>query len=423
MDGESSFAPVKSGSQLFLRNRQDSISSPLLIPTWQQLPFSHQMVAGSASGEPRIAFGKSPSAGGSAIEIGSTNVPMIALWRPNKEMVFTRPFQRRSYGRSRRTEARLSRSRSEIGPTTKGFRCEPWLQAPTNSCSRARHRRERGLMCCHVARASDGDCSAVAATPRAVHQNGHLVYSDGDTLFAVPVDERSTPVAPSVPILHGIDHYWGHANVALPKRDGRFLPVESIQEAEIAWLDRQGKATPVPGGTGPFGGVALSPDGTQAAVTVTAECPKCEVWILDLARGTKRLLRSEGSSSQPIWSRDGAFVTYVSTQGDASGSIEREPTARAAHKCWLASRVFLLWVTGLLTGRRYCSPSTRAVATRTSGCILAGKFPHWSKVASTRVLRRAQGTVGSSRSRPMTVVWPHLCIAISRARTADYGVK
>ena len=308
------------GSQLFLRDLSGFDIKPLAHTDVATTPFFSPdgRWIGFWRAEDRLLW-KLPSAGGSAIEIGSTNVPMIALWRPNDEIVFDTAFPKKELwsiqagGGTPQPIAVRDRADDEgislraLGPGTDELLLASTTSAGTwlDVLSRSTGKRRRLLR---------GGSNA----PALFTKTGHLVYSDGDTLFAVPVDERSTPVAPSVPILHGIDHYWGHANVAFAENGTVvFLPVESIQEAEIAWLDRQGKATPVPGGTGPFGGVALSPDGTQAAVTVTAECPKCEVWILNLARGTKRLLRSEGSSSDPIWSRDGAFVTYVSTQGDA----------------------------------------------------------------------------------------------------------
>jgi Tol biopolymer transport system component len=44
-----------------------------------------------------------------------------------------------------------------------------------------------------------------------------------------------------------------------------------------------------------------------------------QVWIFDLERGAKRLLGFPGESSQPIWSHDGAFITYVSNREGSAG--------------------------------------------------------------------------------------------------------
>ena len=42
------------------------------------------------------------------------------------------------------------------------------------------------------------------------------------------------------------------------------------------------------------------------------------MWVRDLERGSQRLLVSEGDSFQPIWSRDGRFITYWSTPGNTA---------------------------------------------------------------------------------------------------------
>ena len=63
--------------------------------------------------------------------------------------------------------------------------------------------------------------------------------------------------------------------------------------------------------------VTLSPDGRQAAGDLV-DGTKVQVWVFDLERGAKRLLVSEGDSRQPIWSRDGRFITYWSKRDDNS---------------------------------------------------------------------------------------------------------
>lgn len=147
---------------------------------------------------------------------------------------------------------------------------------------------------------------------------GHLVFSDGDALRAVPVNQRFEPVGDPTPVLHGIDHDGRHSNVALSDNGTViYIAANRVQEAGLRWLDRDGNATPVPGGRVPFYTAALSPDGLEVAGDLV-EGTKVQVWVLDLERGAKRLLVPEGDSFQPIWSRDGRFITYWSTPGDSS---------------------------------------------------------------------------------------------------------
>ena len=82
---------------------------------------------------------------------------------------------------------------------------------------------------------------------------GHLVFSDGDALRAVPVNQRFEPVGDPTPVLHGIDHDHRHSNVALSDNGTAiYVAADRVQEAGLLWLDRDGNATPVPGGRVPF---------------------------------------------------------------------------------------------------------------------------------------------------------------------------
>jgi eukaryotic-like serine/threonine-protein kinase len=160
--------------------------------------------------------------------------------------------------------------------------------------------------------------------------SGHLVYASGGALFGVPVDRQTLePVGSPAPLIDGIDRYHHHSNVALSDTGTvAYVPAEHIREPELAWMDRGGTLTPVPGGRGDFSDVALSPDSRAAALVVARR-----VWILDLERGVKRLLTPEGSSRAPIFSPDGSSVTYVSQRGaggvlcrrraDGTGAEER----------------------------------------------------------------------------------------------------
>jgi Tol biopolymer transport system component len=146
--------------------------------------------------------------------------------------------------------------------------------------------------------------------------SGHLVYADDDALFAVPMDmERLEPFGGPVPVMNGIDHYYYHSNVSLSDAGTVvYLPSERVRPAELVWIDRAGRASPVPH-VDSFEpqGVSLSPDGRTAAVAVT-DGGRSSVWILDLERGSKRLLAP--GAMGPVYGRDGVFVTYVSFHGE-----------------------------------------------------------------------------------------------------------
>jgi len=165
----------------------------------------------------------------------------------------------------------------------------------------------------------------------------HLVYSDGDALFAVPLNERFEPVGATTLVMHGIDHFFWHANVAVSDTGTVvYLPSESVHEPQLLWLDRQGNITPVPGEGAEITSVALSPDGREVASDIV-EGTRSQVWIFDVQRGTRRLLVSEGDSSYPIWDRHGNSVTYASKRGEHEALYRRRSDGTGAEELLVLS--------------------------------------------------------------------------------------
>ena len=122
--------------------------------------------------------------------------------------------------------------------------------------------------------------------------------------------------------MHGIDHFFFHSNVALSDPGTVvYLPTERVRKAELLWMDRAGKTSPISQRRS-FEAYAfsVSPDGGQAAVQLI-EGTSEGVWIIDLERGAKRLLASKGGA--PIFSRDGNFVTYTSSHGEEDVFLRR----------------------------------------------------------------------------------------------------
>ncbi len=307
-------------SQLFLRELSGFETRPIPGTEHATTPFfspdGHWV--GFWRAEDRI-LRKVSLAGGSPIEIAQTDVPIVALWTSNDEIVIESgdqhgelwsipasggtpkaiPVRDRSDGELISLRASLPGSNDLLvaSPGADGT----WLQV----LSRETGKRRRLLR---------GGSNAVARYTG----TGHLVFSDGDALRAVPVNQRFEPLGDPTPVLHGIDQDHRHSNVALSDNGTViYLAADRVQEAELLWLDRDGNAPPMSGGRVPFETAALSPDGREVAGDLV-EGTKVQVWVRDLERGAKRLLVSEGNSFQPIWSRDGRFITYWSTPGNTS---------------------------------------------------------------------------------------------------------
>ncbi|HET9294807.1 MAG TPA: protein kinase, partial [Gemmatimonadales bacterium] len=84
----------------------------------------------------------------------------------------------------------------------------------------------------------------------------------------------------------------------------------------LVWVDRSGGRIPVDSSmTGSFGSVALSPDGTQIAVSMSGGGGS-DIWIKQLSTGAfSRLPFGENSGAdRPVWTTDGRGVAFLATR-------------------------------------------------------------------------------------------------------------
>jgi eukaryotic-like serine/threonine-protein kinase len=108
-----------------------------------------------------------------------------------------------------------------------------------------------------------------------------------------------------------------------PSADGKVLAYRhsTDQLNQLVSFDRTGARLGVIGTAGPFGGqLDLAPDGRRAAVVrVDTEDGNRDIWLIDLANGgLTRLTAHPGSDWFPVWSPDGAYLTFASDRNGAS---------------------------------------------------------------------------------------------------------
>lgn len=82
----------------------------------------------------------------------------------------------------------------------------------------------------------------------------------------------------------------------------------------LTWFDRTGRVLGRVGEPGLYTNVALSPDDTRIAVSLTAGAPpNRDVWVLDAATGAAtRLTTHPAVDASPVWSPDGTKIAYSS---------------------------------------------------------------------------------------------------------------
>jgi serine/threonine-protein kinase len=135
--------------------------------------------------------------------------------------------------------------------------------------------------------------------------SGHLVFRRQKTIFAVLFDpEDLEPQGEAVPVLEDVEI---GPRLAL---DGTMLyvPVRGDSNARLTWLDRSGRPLPIPGERRNYTHLDLSDDGRSALLNIGSD-----VYVLDLDRGSRRLLAQDASF--PIWSPDGSRAAFRQGEG------------------------------------------------------------------------------------------------------------
>jgi len=150
---------------------------------------------------------------------------------------------------------------------------------------------------------------------------GHLVVVRADgALVAAPFDPRRLELTgPATPLLDGVGvEDLASADLALSGSGVLVYQPDdgsSGQDWQPVWVSRRGESTPVdPGWTGRFRFPALSPDGTQLALTVVDA--EQQIWIKQLDRGPFSKLTFEGRTNQrPTWNGNRSVAFASDAQG------------------------------------------------------------------------------------------------------------
>ena len=161
-------------------------------------------------------------------------------------------------------------------------------------------------------------------------KSGHVVYTRPEGLLAVPFDPATLKTTGAArPVVSNV--VWnsasGHGQFAVSTNGIlAFVPGAGVSsETSLVWVDRKGASTPARPEKGRYTAARLSPDGTRAALGIADPNGTEQIWILDPAHGTLVKRTFEGSSILPVWSHDGAYITYGSTRSDGTANIYRRP--------------------------------------------------------------------------------------------------
>jgi serine/threonine-protein kinase len=161
--------------------------------------------------------------------------------------------------------------------------------------------------------------------------SGHLLYTTADgKLWAVAFDARrrvasgtAVQVGDRIPgtIVGPIDFDVSDSGTLV------YSTEDAGSRRELAWVARDGTRTLLDSSwKGRLASPALSPDGSRVAVALS-EGARTDIWVKPVAGGLATRVTGEQhrTNSEPAWSPDGRWVSYVaSPAGGNSGEVWRQ---------------------------------------------------------------------------------------------------
>ena len=155
-------------------------------------------------------------------------------------------------------------------------------------------------------------------------ESGRLVFTRRGEVFTTTLDLTDPATARSPrPVVHGAASsaagYAGLGRSGLAAARGGtlvFTPLfEPAADNRLVWVDRQGVATRADAVTAPHATPRISPDGARIAVSIRAEFLRRDIWSFDVASGARQQLTAQaGDNHSPVWSADGATVSFASSR-------------------------------------------------------------------------------------------------------------
>jgi serine/threonine-protein kinase len=165
---------------------------------------------------------------------------------------------------------------------------------------------------------------------------GHLVYVRSGVLMAAPFDlGRLEVTGAAVPVIEDVLQSSSSSLAQFSFSNGGWLVYlpggVHLEERTLVWVDREGRAEPLPAPRRPYLSPRLSRDGQRLAVSI--EGPLWDAWSYEIGRDTLTRLTFEGDSIAFVWTPDGTRLSFSSTRAgpynmfwmpaDGSGPAER----------------------------------------------------------------------------------------------------
>jgi serine/threonine-protein kinase len=166
--------------------------------------------------------------------------------------------------------------------------------------------------------------------------SGHFVYTRRGEIFAMPVDVgEQTVTGPVRLVASGVSgspvgyNRLGQSSLAASRSGLLAYAPESDAAPDnlLVWVDRDGSAEPVDGVPARHQTPRVSPDGSLIAMAVSAGTFTRDLWVLDVATGTRQpITQQAGDNHSPLWADDGRGITFSSNRDGPQRVYRATPT-------------------------------------------------------------------------------------------------
>ena len=160
-------------------------------------------------------------------------------------------------------------------------------------------------------------------------RSGHLVFGRGPEIWAAAFDlARSEIVGSPHRMVEGV---WAggffNATLFAASESGvlAYAPAGAPSGGRsLAWVDREGRETPLTREARAYAAPRLSPDGKTILVRIAEDTT--DIWSYEIERGALTRLTSEGYEDGPLWTVDGKTLIYASNKSGVQ-ALYRQPVA------------------------------------------------------------------------------------------------
>ena len=160
--------------------------------------------------------------------------------------------------------------------------------------------------------------------------SGYLLFVRDNTLMAQPFDSKNQSLSGSpLPVAQDVLVNAPYARMVVSVSNNGVLACAVTgkpEPSQLRWLSRSGKQIGVVDAAGMYSNPSLSPDDKKVVVSIPDSARGAsDLWIYDLARGTKSRLTFDSSLNySPVWSRDGRYIVFSSTRKNGFPQLYRK---------------------------------------------------------------------------------------------------